>query len=550
MMLEAPDVRLATRPFRIDAFLLSRATYVPLGLENAAARAAPAELDNGYFDSNTREGSTWAHGQFLIGLLAFYDERRPTMTEAQRQASRAAIERATDYLLLVTDAATGEAAHASPRRPYAADADPEDTVGAARGLARYAAQFQRENPTKAERAYRFARLADGWLREDARQAYEPGQEAAVAFDLYRYGGDVTQLDRAIQIAGELAAGYDLRTMERRGFDPSPDFETMYELWRSLPDHPARQTWIEAAARVGAQYKEMVQRNPFGVVAPGVTDPATGETPADQWDAAETDPPPGEGEAGMIGNEWFLGRAMDASYLAAMTGDEELERAATASMLWITGLNPGAPYERVVGASAASPLESASFITGATATNAGTNSVMPWSSWEWSRTMPIQSIAAGFARGWTLGDDEATSGTSIARDGAWLAAVVAYERLLQPGRLAPEPEAASKPGGEVMRVSAIERAEDGDAPSVLVTVVDVTGSRLVGAKVTAAWQGAAEAAEAALRVTQCVTAAGGSCAMALEPADALARPIAVTVTNVEHPGYPYVPPAEAVTATVR
>ena len=330
----------------------------------------------------------------------------------------------------------------------------------------------------------------------------------------------------------------------------PHFETMYALWKSLPDHPDRHQWAGAAADAAAQYRDMLERNPFGVVPPGVTDPSTGDAPADQWDAVETDPLLGEGDGAVIGNEWFLARAIDAVYLADMTGDEELEQPATASILWITGLNPGAPSVRVAGASGLSPIEAASFIAGSD-TGGNTRAVMPWSIWEWPRTAPVQGVASGFRRGFTLADDEATSGTSIARDGAWLAAVVVYESALHPGRRAAEPEPAPPPSAGVMRVSASVPSELDGALSLLVTVVDPSGRPLAGAKVSAVWSGAAapgDAPEASVRVSQCDTAQGGVCALVLVPGDQPARPITVTITNLAHADYAYVPPAPVVSVT--
>jgi len=529
---EAPAVTLATLPFRIDDFLFTRETFIPIALENAEARAAPIELDNGFFESNTREGTAWGHALFLDGLLVAYDARATSMPEETRARTRDAIDRGVDYLLLLSDPATGEVRHAPATRPYQG-ADPADAAATARALARYGALFQRENPAKAERAYRRARLAGEWLGENAPDEYGPRLRAAVAYDLYRYSTDPALLDEVVKAVREFAPEYDLRSMERRGFDPQPHFETMYLLWQSLPEHPDRPMWIETATRVATQYRDMIERNAFHTV----TVAETGDTPADQWDAAGTDRPIGEGDAGVITNEWFMARAIDAVYLASMTDDADLEQAATASILWIAGLNPGIPADRVAGASGDSPLEAASFVVGADG-----RYVQPWSLWEWQRARPFQTIAAGFRSGFTFDDSEAAAGTSIARDGAWLKAMVAYEDYLHPGRRSAPPE---QPGliASAMRVAATAASEQEEALTLLVTVIDPDGTPLAGVTATGVWAGAllpGAPPESAVRTTSCVTANGGSCALALDAADQLPRPITVSITNLEHRAHPYVP----------
>ena len=123
----------------------------------------------------------------------------------------------------------------------------------------------------------------------------------------------------------------------------------------MADHPDRTLWEETAERVAGQYAEMIERNPFAVVPPGVTLEG-GPSAQDQWNTVESDPPPGDGDEAMIGNEWFMARAIDATYLADMADDEALEQVATGSVLWITGLNPGIPVDRLAGPRGASGVD--------------------------------------------------------------------------------------------------------------------------------------------------------------------------------------------------
>jgi len=217
MTVEAPDVELATDAFPIDRFVFFRTTFSMIALENALARSAPPEYDGGYFDANTRSGTVGEHADFLIGLVEVYERRRSALTEDQRRTLRASIERAVDYLLIAGDAGSGRFNAESDTRPYNNDF-PSNTAGALRGMARFAAAFQGEEPEKADRVYRRARLSEQWLLRYAPEAYPPALRAAVSYDFYKYSGDPGALDRAAAAVKEEIASYDLRTMERASGD--------------------------------------------------------------------------------------------------------------------------------------------------------------------------------------------------------------------------------------------------------------------------------------------------------------------------------------------
>jgi hypothetical protein len=544
IVIEAPGVQLATEPFPIDRFVMFKNTFAAIALDNADARRAPIDLDNGYFDGNTRTGTAAAHAAFLVGLLQVYDLRRFVLTQDQRKHLRDAILRGADYLLLVSDPGTGEVSDESPARPYI-NPNADATAQGLRGLARFAALFRAEEPDKAERAYRRARLAAQWLRENAPAAYPAPLRAAVSYDLYRYSSDQSSLDAAAAAVRELAASYDLRTMDRPSTDDLPHFEAMYRMWRDIPTHPDRQLWITTADNVAAQYRDMVDRNIFQLVLPGTTDVAEGASAVAQWDDVTTLPPPGEGIDAVIDNGWFLGRTVDAAYLAAMTGDAALEKAATASFAWLTGLNPGVPAERVPSPHTGSPFEPASFVIGTRG-----RAVQPWSTWEWQRTKPLATTVNGFRRSFVFEDAPASAGTSLRHDGAWIYAMIAYEDYLNAGKRPPAPPPMPPPE-PAMRVASLVTSRSGDTLQILITVTTADGRPLAGAKVTTAWSGAlapGASPDDAVRVEQCTTTIGGSCLVALDAAALPVRPpVIVAVTNLEHPDYPYTPEAGPKTA---
>ena len=534
MTVEAPDVQLATDAFDIDRFVYFRTTFSMIGIENALARSAPSELDGGYFDANTREGRVQGHVDFLVGLLEVYQRRRMVMTEDQRSKTREAIDRAVDYLLTIGDAGSGEFPAESATRPYNDDA-PSNTAAALRGMAHFAAAFQGLEPERADRVYRRARLSERWLATEAPDGYPPPLRAAVNYDLYRYSSDPSALDTAAAAVREEIASYDLRTMDRPGGDAQPHFEAMYRMWRDLPSHPDRALWEQAAQKAAAQYQDMIQRDVFQLIPSGTTSIGDEASAADQWDHVDALPPPGDGAGATFSNGWIIARAIDATYLAAITHDATLERAATASLAWIGGLNPGVPADRVAGADAGSPLVAASFLTGL-----GVRSAAAWSEWSWVRPRPFASIVLGFRGGFGYEDARELGETSLTYDGAWLYATAVYEDYLNAGKRPPDPAPPlAQPG---VHVVSVEPSRVGGLLQLLVHVAGADAAPVAGVKVVGAWSGAPakdHALDEAVEVNSCATSGGGSCVLLLEAASLpVSGPISVAVTNLEDRLKPY------------
>ena len=534
MTVEATEVHLATDAFNIDRFVYFRETFSMIAVENALARSAPPELDGGYFDANTREGRVPAHVDFLVGLLEVYQRRRTVMTEDERSKTREAIDRSIDYLLAIGDAGSGAFPAESDTRPYNDDA-PANTAAALRGMAHFAAAFQALEPEKADRVYRRALQSERWLAAEAPEAYPPALRAAVNYDLYRYSSDPDALDSAAAAVREEIATYDLRTMDRPGADAQPHFEAMYRMWRDLPSHPDRALWEAAAQKTAAQYQDMIRRDVFQLIPSGTTNVDDGTNAADQWDHVDTLPPPGDGAGATFSNGWIIARAIDATYLAAITRDATLAQAATASLAWIGGLNPGVPAARAAGADAGSPLVAASFLTGL-----GARSVDAWSEWSWVRPKPFASIVRGFRGGFGYEDARDFGETSLAYDGAWLYATAVYEDYLNAGKRPPAPESPSSVPG--VHVVSVEPSRAGGLLQLLVHVADAGGAPAAGVKVVGAWSGApadAGALDEATDVNSCTTSGGGSCVLLLEAASLpVTGPISVTVTNLEDRLEPY------------
>ncbi len=164
MLVEAPDVHLATDAFPIDQFVMFRTTYDGIALENTEARAAPVEFDNGYFAGNDRSGSVTDHAGLLVGLLESFARRGSSLNDDERARTRAAIDRAVDYLLLLSDPESGEIGQ-SKTRSYG-DSKPVTTAAGLRGLSHFAALAQNDEPGKSDRAFRRAKLAEALARRE------------------------------------------------------------------------------------------------------------------------------------------------------------------------------------------------------------------------------------------------------------------------------------------------------------------------------------------------------------------------------------------------
>ncbi|MBI5285406.1 MAG: hypothetical protein HY874_09970 [Chloroflexi bacterium] len=529
IMVEAPEVQLATAEFPIDRFLFFRTTFSALALDAAGARIAPDELDGGYFDSNTRRGRVAQHSDFLVGLIEVYQRRRNVLTEAQRRGLREAIDRASGYLLTVVDAGSGRSDAESNTRPYNND-DPANTAAALRGMARFAAAFQSDEPDKAQRMYRRARLSEAWLLANAPAAYPPALRAAVDYDLYKFSSDDKMLAAAAAAVRDEIAAYDLRTMDRRSDDTLPHFEAMHRMWRDLLSHPDRAAWEEAATKAAAQYREMIGRGAFQIVPPGTTSAERATSAQAQWDDVATAPPPGDGEDQAFGNGWIIARAIDALYLADITDDAELEKAATAGLAWVGGLNPGVPAQRASGVESPSPLAAASFAQGL-----GAVAALPWSRWEWPRPRPLASIVNGFRGGFTYDDSPQAGDTSLGLAGMWLYATSAYEDELNAGKRPPEAEAAP-PVEAGVHVASVEPSEAGGLLQLTVSVANADGAPAAGVVVVGSWTGApllGRPVHEATLVNECVTAGSGACVLVLDAtALPVSRPISVSVTNLE------------------
>jgi hypothetical protein len=447
---------------------------------------------------------------------------------------REAIGRAYDYLVRLSDPGSGRLAWQAPTRPFGSDG-PDATAAGMRALAHYAALMQQEEPDRAQRAYRRALSAESWLLDNSPESYPVTLRAAVSYDLYRYSDDDRLLDRTLDAVRELVDGYDLRTLERESDDTLPHFEAMYRMWRDLPTHPERDFWVSEAERIAGQYRQMVETNPFQLVPSGVTNAGAGVTPESQWDELATIPMLGDGADQIVRVDWYIARALDALYLADMSGDEELEKAAAAHIYWITGLNPGAPVSRVPVFETGSPIEAASLLTGTAA-----RSVQGWSEWQWPRTGPIASITHGFRSGFVLDDTFQVSDTSLRHDGVFLYAVTAFEDYFNPGSRAPAPEpAADTVGAHVVGFEV--RREGGDYVGAAAIAMP-GGTPLADALVTVSFYGpplADESPDAAAVTGQCVTDAAGACTVRIAAADVVSRgPMSAAVTNVEHDVFAY------------
>ena len=124
----------------------SRATFVSVALDNAEARAAPIEIDGGYYDGNSTDGSVAAHAR-VPGRAA---RRRSTsgarpMTEASASARGRRSTARIDYLLLLSDPATGRDRRTTPTARRTGDRSVRHAGGARARSHVTRASFRRED---------------------------------------------------------------------------------------------------------------------------------------------------------------------------------------------------------------------------------------------------------------------------------------------------------------------------------------------------------------------------------------------------------------------
>ena len=110
--------------------------------------------------------------------------------------------------------------------------EPAATVAGLRGLAHYAALAQDDEPEKADRAFRRARLSEQWLIANAPDAYPPSLRAAVSYDFYAHSATTRSLERC----GGVAAG---RRWRVRSADDGPPQRRRAAALRGDVPHVAR-----------------------------------------------------------------------------------------------------------------------------------------------------------------------------------------------------------------------------------------------------------------------------------------------------------------------
>jgi len=417
---------ISTLPFEVRKRLHSARTFFGISIRNAEAREALLREGGGLYDCNSTMGEGNSHGVFLAGLVNAYVRGGRYITPADRGRLVEAADRTLDYLMLLHNDKTGEIEHQYPsrhigkltfmasRQTMMRKGRHTDTMLGLFGIVSYVDLFKEVDPVRAERAFNKALKSAEYLEKIG--IFPSELKTSVYYHLFKYSGDEAFKNLAISALNDQLKNIDLRSMFCGG--GFPYFEGLYYCAKEFKDNPNHSWWIERAKEVDEQYfQPVLKKNGFHVI------PQIEQKEEREWDDMKHVP----ASRKWGDNTRFATRAIDAIFLAEVTGDHSLEKIASAELGWITGLNPGVPGEMVTNPPTEQSLVSAAFIM-----NLDVRHVKPWSWWEWTPTKSMMSIVNGFViRGgkWAYVDEVYSAETFIMHDGAYLYAICVYEDYL-------------------------------------------------------------------------------------------------------------------------
>ena len=405
---------LSTLPFEVSRGLHINRTFKEISINNAEARRAPAERGGGYHDCNAYISEAGPMSAFGVGLMKAYMMRGKELSAEDRERLLEAIAINMDYLFTL-QTPSGRILGNSPKQ---AEYHPKlkMTQMGLYALATYANFFKEIDPERAEQAYRNALKSAEYLSSNG-DRWGIRLKVPVYFNLYKYSGDETYKDKTISTLNHELETLDLFDMSRTmPLCIFPIFEGLYYCVEDFKDHPDHKKWIEKAKQINEQYfQRMIRGSGFQVT-----------TFVSGWENMEGLAADGYVRARFWGCN-FAVMAIDAMYLSHITGDKSLEKIATGSLSWITGLHVGLVGEDVTNPPTEKSLVSASFIW-----NSDTRHAKPWSRWWWTPTENMQTIINGFSieeEQFIYVDDWGAGETWIQHDGTYLYAICLYDDYL-------------------------------------------------------------------------------------------------------------------------
>ncbi len=422
----------SSKLFLIENHLYSSNVLIPLTLYNAEARISTADVGGGYNDCNTEMGESHSHGIFLSGLVHSYVYLSSTLEAGELQRLQTAANIAFDYIDQLCNEIDGSIEHSHPNR-YNADINLgyENTYMALYGYAAYLYYFRDIEPSRAnDEAYKKAVAATEYLEKNfppsssASHGY-PNNEflVPVYYYLYQYSGEQKWQDKGAAIIKKSLALTNIRTLNRHGTNAIPLFEGAYLFAKAFPDHPDYDLWIRQLTKIKDKYfVDLNTKNAFSTL-PVSNDMATSIT---EWDYMWRMPA-----------TWQISTrratdAMDACFLAELTGDAALEATATNELGYIMGLNAGFESKYVEGADPDRPMAA-----GALMQNIPGQYVRCWKLWEldmlndqWMSVINGYTMEKGdYSYRNATPNNWRDSETYIKYDGAFAYAFCVYERYM-------------------------------------------------------------------------------------------------------------------------
>jgi hypothetical protein len=351
---------LKTLNFKIEDRLLSKNILYHLTLDNAEARVANAYYGNGYYDCDSHMGETNSHPIFLNSLAQVYAYLQSSLNSWEKDRFKAAAGRAFDYIL--SQQAANGTRYQYTTRPYV-----RGIVGAqitAYGLAAYLNIFKNDDLSRCNTA-NYRRIVDSISMLENPGKSQPTSRitdylVSIYYHLYKYSGDTAWKNKAINSLNNFLSDFSFRTNSPiRG---QPYFEGLYLMCKVFPREATQpgNDWIKKATQIKDTYFAYIRDHNGFKVFPS-SDPAYLES---EWNDMTT-MPRGRGVAHTLWNSEKLISAMEACFLAELTGDSSIMEVAAGGLGWVMGINPGLQRDALRNPTSSTELndkQAASFIS--------------------------------------------------------------------------------------------------------------------------------------------------------------------------------------------
>jgi hypothetical protein len=349
---------------------------------------------HGFHDCNNIIGESNSHGAFVAGLIEMWVSRRAQLSAGEESSLRRAIITGVSYLgyLFNLAGSTGRYKHEELGRGCGNDVAEKGqfltylTISGVYGELSFATRAPEIDMNLAARALRRGWKGLQWLNA---QGLEPDYAALfwhyVALCAARDSAfaELVRADLALPVSlsigdhlEELAvqAGHQFlfgspafltidgwRTTPRDTGQMIPRFEGIFGLREALPEKT--QDWEIPLRDLACDLEAyLTAKNAFHVIPQ--SSGGTEDQNIANWNRMDLVPRAGqvaEDDRYFYNCTFFCTMALDMALLGKMTGNSRLENLSISHLLWVLGLNPGIPANKVYPPDGASPWRAAAFV---------------------------------------------------------------------------------------------------------------------------------------------------------------------------------------------